>query len=104
MIEILFMDPDELQHGDLLSASQQDAALKRELQAWQKPAGVHLRSMPIRRTRQNDFHDRELVVEVIDGDGRQRTHRYALSGGVDRFLETRYECTITHTFGSTEAS
>ena len=44
------------------------------------------------------------ALEVIDGDGRRRTHRYALSGGVDRFLETRYECTITHAFGSTEAS
>ena len=104
VIEILFMDPDELQHGDSLSASQQDAALKRDLQAWQKPAGVHLRSMPIRRTRQKDFHDRELVVEVIDGDGRRRAHRYALSGGVDRFLDMRYECAVTHTFGSGEAS
>jgi len=100
VIEILFRDPDGSKEGDGLSAAQQDAEFRREVQAVGKPASVHLRPCPIRRTRQRDFHDRELVVEAIGPDGRRCAHRYALSGGVDRFLDERYECSVTHSFGS----
>jgi hypothetical protein len=104
VIEILFMDPEDLQHGDGLSARQQDAALGGMLQALGKPAGTDVRARSIRRARQRDFHDRELVVEAITADGGRRAHRYALSGGIDRFLDSRYECAVTHSVGNADAS
>jgi hypothetical protein len=102
VIEVLFMDPEDLPHSDGLSVRQQDAALRRELQAHEKPAGTDVRPCPIRRARQMDFHDREVVVEVISENGTRYAHRYALSGGIDRFLDPRYECAVTHTIGSAE--
>jgi hypothetical protein len=104
VIETLFMDPDDLQHSDGLSARQQDAGLRRELQAHEKPTGSDVRPRPIRRVRQRDFHDREVAVEVIGQDGARYAHRYALSGGIDHFLDARYECAVTHTVGSAEPS
>lgn len=100
IIEILFMNPEDLQNSDGLSARQQDAALRRELQAHEKPAGTDVRPRSIRRARQRDFHDREVAVEVIGEDGARCAHRYALSGGIDRLLNARYECTVTHSVGS----
>jgi hypothetical protein len=99
-IEIAFMHPEDLQGGDGLSPGQQVLLLKADLRALGQPAGTVLDPKPVRRGRQSDFHDRELLVEVQAALGVRSAHRYALSGGIDRFLDPRYECSITHTTGS----
>jgi hypothetical protein len=100
VVEISFKDPADLRDGDGLSTAQQDAALKRELQAHGKPAGTDVRACPIRDGRRKDFHDRDVTARVMHPDGSREIHRYALSGGIDRFMDTRYECAVTHSVGS----
>jgi uncharacterized protein DUF1998 len=100
VIEISFKDPADLRDGDGLSAAQQDAAFKRELQARGKPAGIDVRAGPIRRGPRRDFHDRDVTALVVHPEGSREIHRYSLSGGIDRFMDTRYECAVTHSIGS----
>ena len=73
VIEILFMDPEDLQQSDSLSAWQQDAALRRELQGHGKPAGTDVCARPIGAPEDRDFHDREVAVEVSERTARARS-------------------------------
>jgi hypothetical protein len=100
VIEISFKDPADLRDGDGLSAAQQETALKRELQEHGKPAGTDVRACPVRHGRRRDFHDRDVTALVVHPDGSREVHRYTLSGGIDRFMDTRYECAVTYSVGS----
>lgn len=53
-----------------------------------------IKVQPFRTSR--SFHDRSLDVTVVDQEGCTVTHRYDLSGGVDRLMDVAAETRIYH--------
>lgn len=52
---------------------------------------VQENSMPVR-----NFHDREVDIQVVNGDGTSLLHRYFLTGGIDYLLDSRSATKVFH--------
>lgn len=104
-IELRYRDPERSTGAERIGRREQAERLRRQILAAGMPAGTDLRLHPIdpRRVRERgqDFHDRELRVELRTAHG-PWIHRFWLTGGIDRLVDPTRECSVTHLAGPSE--
>ena len=47
-------------------------------------------------SREREFHDRWIDIEITRSTGQTEVHRYFLSGGIDRYMDMGRESVLVH--------
>ncbi|MGN6209548.1 hypothetical protein [Asticcacaulis sp.] len=50
----------------------------------------------LRRSRDDDFHDRFVELTLVHAGGAQRVHQLIIGRGVEAFFNDNYECTVSY--------